>query len=142
VASYDYALVFPGVGVASFAADGPLPPIGLISGPAKVAQRWLLRFLTELGSMPLAPAEGCSFVTLLRQGVLESEMDVYAAFAAAALTIDPLMQADILSTDLLNERYAGAELQDVQVDDSGHLTLSVTVSTAASSINISVGIPL
>lgn len=56
----------------------------VIAGPQKLAQRWLLEFLTERGSMPGLPERGTNFMTLVRQGRLRTEAAFIAAFNFAA----------------------------------------------------------
>ena len=56
----------------------------IATGPQKLAQRWLLEFLTELGSMPGLPARGTNFMTLVRQGRLRTEAAILSAFNFAA----------------------------------------------------------
>jgi hypothetical protein len=59
-------------------------PGQIATGPQKLAQRWLLEFLTERGSMPGLPDRGTDFMTLVRQGQLRTEAAVLAAFQFAA----------------------------------------------------------
>jgi len=58
----------------------------ITTGPQKLAQRWLLEFLTETGSMPGLPTRGTNFMTLVRQGRLRSSPALLAAFNFAAYT--------------------------------------------------------
>jgi hypothetical protein len=99
----------------------------LCVGAQKLAQRWVLEFLTERGSLRFLPKRGSEFMTQLRQGRLRTETDVIAAFNFAAVDV---------RINLINEEYAGmpddermssAELLQVAIlADNLQLTIQLT----------------
>lgn len=56
----------------------------ICAGVQKLAQRWLLEFLTENGSMPGRPDRGTRFMRLVRQGRLRTTPAIAAEFSFAA----------------------------------------------------------
>lgn len=102
----------------------------LCYGVQKLAQRWVLRFLTIRGSLPYLPNEGSSFMTAVLTGRLRTERDVQVAFHFARLDVDPGMVAEETADMPADERYAGAELLEVLVSFSG-LELRVRIDSQA-----------
>jgi hypothetical protein len=99
-------------------------------GIQKLVQRWVLEFLTELGSMPFKATRGTQFMRQVRQGQLRTEADVIAAFNFAAVDV---------RLNLVNEEYAGmpddermgsAELLQVAIL-ADHLQLTMQLTSQA-----------
>lgn len=82
----------------------------LCVGVQKLAQRWLLEFFTEVGSMPGAPTRGSSFLQAARTGGLRSQINVRGAFADASVEIQRNLQAEEYADMPTDERYGNAEL--------------------------------
>lgn len=82
-------------------------------GVQKLAQRWLLEFLTERGSMTGLPDRGCNFMTLVRQGRLRSQSDVTIAFSFAAYDVRTALAREEDDTWPADERISNAELLSV-----------------------------
>ncbi len=82
-------------------------------GVQKLAQRWLLEFLTELGSMPGLPRRGTDFMTLVRTGRLRTQTDVTIAFNFAAYTVRANLNKEEDDTWPADERLADARLLSV-----------------------------
>lgn len=82
----------------------------LCVGPQKLAQRWLLEFFTEVGSMPGAPTRGSSFLRAARTGGLRSQINVRGAFADAVTEIQRNLQAEEYPDMPADERYGNSEL--------------------------------
>jgi len=99
-------------------------------GIQKLAQRWALEFLTEVGSMPAAPTRGSDFMTLVRQGVLRTQSDVLAAFAATNLFITRSLRNEEYANMPDDERFDEAELTSVQILP-GYMNLSVMITSRA-----------
>lgn len=107
-------------------------------GPQKLAQRWLLEFMTETGSMPGKPARGCNFMRAARTGKFLTKLNVENEFAFSAVTV---------RRNLINEEYAGmpdderfvsAELlSSVIVPDN---TVGQKTATSAAYLNLTVKI--
>ena len=102
----------------------------LCTGIQKLAQRWVLEFLTEAGSIFYLPNRGTKFMTQFRQGVLRTEVDVFIAFNFAMNDIELNLPAEELDTDPLDERYASATLDSVTIT-TGTVVLHVTLQSLA-----------
>lgn len=99
-------------------------------GAQKLAQRWALEFLTELGSMPGRPARGSGFMLSVRRGTLRTRLDVVQAFYAAALRIRTTLQAEEYANMPADEKFDDVELLDVAFLP-GYLSLKVKVRSIA-----------
>lgn len=86
----------------------------LCVGIQKLAQRWALEFLTEVGSMPGRPARGCEFMASVRTGKLQTQKQVIWSFLSSNLDIE---------RNLRNEEYAGMP------DDERYSTATLTAVT-------------
>jgi hypothetical protein len=100
-------------------------------GVQKLAQRWLIEFLTIRGSMKYKPDRGCDFMREVRSQALRTESDVYAAFMAARSQVANNLRAEDLATDPADERYAGAELLSVVIRPDRTVVLTVEITSAA-----------
>ncbi len=113
------------------------------TGVQKLAQRWVLHFLTVLGSMPFLPLRGTTFISDVRSGALRSESDVQIRFNAAAVKVRLDMQAE--EDDTMNDEdrlgTPGANLLSLTLSQD-LLTLRVEImSLAGSSRRIILPIP-
>lgn len=84
-------------------------------GVQKLAQRWLLEFLTESGSMPGAPNRGCNFMRAARTGRLRTVLNVQTLFAASNMVVRRNLLAEETSEMPADERFADAELLNTVV---------------------------
>jgi hypothetical protein len=82
-------------------------------GVQKLAQRWLLEFLTEVGSMPGLPTRGTPFMTQVRTGRLRTTADVVAAFNSSAYTARVTLNKEEDDTWPDDERLSYARLLGV-----------------------------
>jgi hypothetical protein len=98
------------LGLLLFANDGTSQ---ICVGVQKLAQRWLLEFLTETGSMPGLPDRGTDFMTLVRTGRLRTSGAVIVAFNFAAYTARVNLNKEEDNTWPDDERLADAELLDI-----------------------------
>jgi hypothetical protein len=107
-----------------------------INGLIKLAQRWLMEFSTEQGSIPYEPGRGCPFFAVARQGGLRTELDVFQAFAMSGSKVRLNLQSEEDPVkDPPNERFAGANL--LQVVISGALAaLRVQIVSKAGTAGI------
>jgi hypothetical protein len=103
-------------------------PGKICAGPQKLAQRWLLEFLTEKGSMPGLPERGCDFMTFVRQGSIKTQLNVTQTFHASNMRIRVTLQ---------NEEYEGMP-DDERLDDAelisvgllpGYMNLSIAITS-------------
>lgn len=99
-------------------------------GIQKLAQRWVMEFLTELGSMRFLPNRGCRFVTDLRRGRLRRQVDVVTSFGFSAFTIAANLQQEETTDMPDDERFDKAELLDITVAQDS-ISLSVNVLSLA-----------
>lgn len=99
-------------------------------GIQKLTQRWVLEFLTELGSMAGKPDRGCTFMTKVRSNVLHTQLDVIQSFYASALRIRTTLQTEEYVTMPDDERFADVDLISVGFLP-GYLNLSVNVVSRA-----------
>lgn len=102
----------------------------ICAGAQKLAQRWALEFLTELGSMPGRPLRGCTFMAAVRQGRLRTRLDVVQSFYAAALRIRTALQAEEYADMPADEKLDDVDLLNVAFLP-GYLNLKVNVRSVA-----------
>ena len=88
----------------------------LCTGAQKMAQQWLMEFLTEIGTVLYLPDKGCDFMSLVRQGQLRSTLDAQQAFATANQQAQRNMANDVKASTPDDEILALVELLDVAVD--------------------------
>lgn len=112
------------------------------TGIQKLAQRWLLEFLTEAGSIPYRTQRGCAFPAQLRRGFLRTELEVFQAFALSKTTIASNLQAEETGEEEDDERYQDSVLEQIEISP-GFLTLRIRiVSRAGVNRKIILPIPL
>ncbi len=112
------------------------------AGIQKLAQRWVLEFFTEVGSMPYALERGAAFLTAARNGLMATELDVYQTFNLDADNIRRALVNEELDTDPDDERFASADLESVTLSP-GFLTVDIALtSRAGTSRSILLPIPL
>lgn len=87
----------------------------ITAGAQKLAQRWLLEFMTELGSMPGLPKRGCNFMRAARTGGFRTPMNVRSEFAVADMRVRKNLQAEETDSMPDDERFDSAELTSVAV---------------------------
>lgn len=100
------------------------------TGIVKLAQRWLMEFLTELGSQTNTPTRGCLFMTLFRNGQLQTESAVTAQFIFCSVGISNNLQSDNTAATPADEILDSASL-DTIVIQPGNLQLAITITSAA-----------
>jgi hypothetical protein len=86
----------------------------ICAGIQKLAQRWLLEFLTEVGSMPGLPTRGTNFMTLVRNGSIRTTAAMRLYFNFAAVTAKTNLANEENATWPDDERIAGAELASLE----------------------------
>lgn len=109
-------------------------------GAQKLAQRWVLEFLTEEGSMPGLPKRGSTFMTRARQGKLRTQTDVITAFSNANVFIKRNLRDEEYEGMPDDEKFASADLLSVAILP-GYVQLNVMINSVAQS-NRSVIIPI
>lgn len=107
-------------------------------GIQKLAQRWLLEFLTETGSMPGLPNRGTNFMRAARTGQFRTQINVRTQFAAANMTARKNLQAEEYNTMPNDEKFDDAELLSVSILPGADT--SQTSGTTAAFLSLSVKI--
>ena len=107
----------------------------VMTGTAKLAQRFTMEFLTEQGSMPYLPDRGTEFMTEARAGHLLTEQDVILQFNLAMNDVaQNLVSEEALYEELLpmqdDEKFESAELTGLALLGD-FLTLTVRVFSIA-----------
>lgn len=102
----------------------------VVTGIAKLAQWFLLDFLTPAGSVAADPSAGCNFITDLEAGRLQTTVDVFTSFSFAVGTVQANLQRRARTTDPPDERFAGAALAGLQLAPD-QITLGITLTSAA-----------
>jgi len=99
----------------------------ICTGVQKLAQRWLLEFMTETGSMPGLPDRGCDFMRYVRQGRLRTQLEVQALFSSAELDIHRNLQREEYDGMPDDERISSAELLSTAILP-GYLQIRVKIN--------------
>lgn len=100
------------------------------TGSQKLAQRWILEFLTEVGSMPGLPNRGTEFMTRVRQGRIRTYNDVSSNFIFSELSARLNLQQEEADDWPLEERISSAELVSVEFAP-GYANLKVELISLA-----------
>lgn len=99
-------------------------------GIQKLAQRWTLEFLTEVGSLRGQPERGSSFMAALRLRNLRTAQDITFAFLAANLEIERQLKNEEYAGMPDDERFSSATLTGVNFYP-GYLSLNVMIESRA-----------
>ena len=99
-------------------------------GVQKLAQRWVLEFLTETGSILADPARGCDFMLTVRQGRMRTDLNVRTAFSSADLDIRRNLSNEEYATMPTDEKFGSVELTSVAIL-AGFLSLTVKINSVA-----------
>lgn len=81
----------------------------ICTGIQKLAQRFLLELLTEVGTLAYQPTRGCQFMLDARLGLFQNQYDVLASFSASLVDIQRNLQAEESEADPDDERFDSAE---------------------------------
>lgn len=112
------------------------------SGIQKLAQRWLIEFLTPLGSIPYLPNRGSNFIYKVRSGRIRTELDARLAFNFARDSVAVnLKREDVEGKYPEDEQYKDAVLLAIQVMMGRSLNMSVRIDSVADASRVFV-VPL
>lgn len=103
----------------------------ICTGIQKLAQRWVLEFLTPIGSVPYKPKIGSPFTDQVRRGLIKNNFDIVSYFSASALIVSVNLKREDSLSDPADERFDKATLDGFSFDNSGKLILNVTLLSAA-----------
>lgn len=101
------------------------------TGIQKLAQRWVIEFLTVKGSLRYLPGRGTDFIAELRQGRLRTNLDVRAAFLRAMIDLKRNLQGEETGAEPPDERFDRADLLSVTIRPGGIVVLSVDLYSLA-----------
>lgn len=87
----------------------------ITAGAQKLAQRWLLEFMTETGSMPGLPNRGSNFMRAARTGGFRTPINVRTEFALADMSIKKNLRAEETEDMPPDERFQSAEITNVAI---------------------------
>lgn len=105
----------------------------ICTGVQKVAQRFLIEFLTQKGSVTYFPDRGTTFIQQLRFGYLRTDQEIQTAFAEAASDIYKTLKDVESVNDPSDEKYRSAKLLSVATtSDSIQLTISISTEAGTS----------
>ena len=103
-----------------------------VTGVVKLAQRWLMEFMTIRGSIPALPERGCDFYGQLARGELRTDLDASQAFYLSADQAKTNLVREETVEDPDDESYADVTLLGATVV-AGNLTLRVKIDSRAGS---------
>jgi hypothetical protein len=105
-------------------------------GIQKLAQRWLLEFLTIRGTVRFAPTRGTRFMQHFYAGRFRTEADIATSFAFAGVEAGDNLRDEEVATMPDDERFDYAALQKIAILP-GLIQLTVRiVSLAGTSRNV------
>lgn len=110
----------------------------ITTGAQKLAQRWLLEFMTETGSMYGLPARGSDFMRQARRGGFRLPIDVRAAFSAAAAQIRNNLIREETADMPADERFGDAILLNVGILPGRN----VSEETGSSAVFLTIGVKI
>lgn len=100
------------------------------TGMQKLAQRWVLEFLTVAGSLPFEPNRGTQFLLMARSGRLRNEIDVIAEYNFAAVQVRQTLQNEEVAAMEDDERLDTDELIGLELSED-QLVLHIKLTSRA-----------
>ena len=82
----------------------------VIAGIAKLAQRWLIEFLTIRGSIPALPTRGSRFIDDIRRGIIRTSLDAEQSFHLSAKQVATTLKLEEEAGIPADEAYSEIEL--------------------------------
>lgn len=107
-------------------------------GVQKLAQRWLLEFMTETGSMPGLPQRGCEFMRSARTGKFLTQRHVETEFVRSNIDVRRNLRAEEYTDMPDDEKFASAELLNAVVVPEN--IVGGKTATSAAYLNLTVKI--
>lgn len=104
----------------------------VVTGVAKLSQRFVLEFLTESGSTPGDRNRGTFFMSMLRKGYMRTAIDVQHEFGMAMIKVSQSLADDELRETPDDESFESASLLSVNLSP-GSLSIRVKVNSLAGS---------
>ena len=114
----------------------------ITAGIQKLAQRFVLELLTIKGTICYDPDRGTNFMLEAQTGQLNTQLDVYGAFARAVDQIGINLVGDEVASDPLDERFDSATIDSIAVEPGvAHIYVTLN-SRAANSRSVLIPITL
>ena len=113
----------------------------LTTGIQKMSQRFLLRLLTERGTMTYRPDEGTDFMRRLRLGQIRTEDALRSAFVIAEIRIKAQFGRDERDDDPAEELYDRATLTGVIIFP-GFANLGIELRSRAEQAQLVLPVPI
>ena len=85
----------------------------IVTGIQKLAQRFVIEFLTDRGSLKYLPERGGTLLQAARGGALRTEIDVFTQFELSLGYMESVLLAEEKETDPDDERYLAANLTSI-----------------------------
>lgn len=101
-----------------------------VTGILKLAQRWLVEFLTIRGSIRALPGRGSRFMSDLRSGSLRTTLDAEQAFNLAAKQVRQNLQREETEDTPEDEAIASTTLERLTISGDT-LIIDVTLTSQA-----------
>lgn len=106
-------------------------PGEVCTGVQKLAQRWIMEFMTLRGSMGFHLADrGTDFMRVVRQGGLRNELDVQMEYNFAAVLVRQNLLAEENEAMHPEDRFQQDELTNILIGPS-YLQLSIRLTSLA-----------
>lgn len=102
----------------------------VIAGIAKLAQRWLVEFLTIAGSVRALPLRGSRFISDMRTGAIRTILDAEQSFELASKQVARNLIGEEEEGIPDDEAYAGVRLENITIGGDT-LTVEVTLTSKA-----------
>ena len=87
----------------------------ITAGVQKLAQRWLIEFLTIRGSMRALPNRGSQFINDIRVGKIRTTLDAEQSFYLSAAQVKRQLVLEESASDPADERFRSIELISLAV---------------------------
>lgn len=113
----------------------------ITTGINKMVQRFLLRLLTERGSIKYQQDEGTDFIRRLRLGQIRTETALRSAFTIAEIRIKAAFTREEQEDDIDDERFDRAELTAVVIRP-GFANLTIQIRSQASAAVVTLPVPI
>lgn len=101
------------------------------TGVQKLAQRWVLHFLTERDSMPFNQGDGTDFMTEAKRGVWQTEEDIQEAYEFAAADVALYMTREENDEMHPEDRFDSAELLSLALLPDRSVSLTIAINSQA-----------
>ena len=102
----------------------------ITTGIQKLAQRWLVEFLTIRGSLRAAPTRGSRFIEDLRTGQIRTTVDAEQSFYLSARQVETSLKLEEESGIPSDEAYRSVELENIAVTGD-QISVTVLLSSVA-----------